>query len=87
VSYEISIEKYSIIYEKSEKSFFLAKFFFLKKVNATNFKELNGLIKKLRSGEFDIVAPYSKDIKPTAESFDQLDEIVDKVLAKLRNTK
>jgi len=52
-----------------------------------NSDELNGLIKKLGSGEFDIVAPYSKDIKPTAESFDQLDEIVDKVLAKLRNTK
>lgn len=28
-----------------------------------NSDELNGLVKKLESGEFDIVAPYSKDLK------------------------
>jgi len=52
-----------------------------------NSNELEALIAKLKSGEFDIVAPYSKDIKPQAESLNNLDEVVDKVLAKLRNKK
>lgn len=33
-----------------------------------NSNELDGLVKKLESGEFDIVAPYSKDVKKAKDS-------------------